>query len=48
MIFAAVRACPTTSSVVASPLWYCSLQSWSAVMFVHAVSMNCRSVAEQV
>src|SRR5215218_9621915 len=47
-IFAAVRACPSTSSPEASPLWYCSIQSSSAVMFIRAVSMNCRSVAEQV
>ena len=48
MIFAAAFAWPTTSSADASPLWYCSLQSSSAVMFVRAVSMNWRSVAEQV
>src|SRR5436305_6773545 len=37
-----------TSDALASPLWYCSPQSPSAVMFTPAAWMNWRSVAEHV
>src|SRR5580765_6589326 len=48
MIFAAVCAWSATSESDASPLWYCSLQSCIAVMFVRAASMNCWSAEEHV